>query len=183
MYSPTIQKPEFCYIESRKENNCDDSTYIEIQRIVQESKEREDRIRKKLDQIRDQAKLVSKKKEAYEEYYKSESSLAVQQKLSKCESQLNSFKGTLENILNLSQKTNQEIKSTKGIVENIQADANNPSNHCNFISDADQSTETKTHYQTTNPIGKNSHHRIFSGLTKESLEDSQLSRMKNSNRK
>lgn len=111
-----------------------DNSFTDLEKIVQESKDREERIRIKLERLRNQAKLVAKKKNNFEDHYKTENSLAVQEKLSECENKLNAFKDTMENILNLSKKTHEEVKSTKGIIESLQTEPSNFKNSSSFQS-------------------------------------------------
>lgn len=100
----------------------DADTYGDIQKVIEEAQEREERMHKKLETLQNQAKLALKERETHDEAEKAEGNKTVAHKLKRCERQLSSFKCTMDDILHMSKVTQNEIQKTKDIVSIIQSD-------------------------------------------------------------
>ncbi len=99
--------------QGRPEESLDD-----IRKVVEETKEREERIRKQLALLKEQAQLAvdeCKDDEEADEGGRDE----IRQQLNKYENQLTSVKDTMENILHFTRQTHNEVQRTKDLVSSI----------------------------------------------------------------
>lgn len=110
----------------------------EVQRIVEEQKERDERIQKRLSMLKEQAKLAVEK--CQDEASDGEEKKDVVEKLAKCENEICSFKNTIDSILNVTKETHNEMQKTKDIVANIQSDTSRlgGSFQSKFVEDEDE---------------------------------------------
>jgi len=87
----------------------------DIQKVVEETKERENRIRKQLEMLREQALAVVAEPNEEKQNDKSE----LREQLNKYQMELTSVKDTMQDILQYTKKTHNEVQRTKDMVSSI----------------------------------------------------------------
>jgi rRNA maturation endonuclease Nob1 len=93
----------------------------EIQKVVEETKEREGRIRKQLELLKEQAQMAVAECNAEEEdeSVQEDNNNQIKDQLTKYESQLTSVKDTMDNILHFTKQTHNEVQRTNDLVSSI----------------------------------------------------------------
>ncbi len=109
----------------------------EIQRMVQEGKERQERIQQQLQMLRHQAILLACKSNSEEPTRAEELLRAADNPMSKCERQIDSFKDAINSILEVTKQTREEVQLTKHIAAGIHS-GDSPTNRVSrFVDDED----------------------------------------------
>ena len=103
--SPVMRKSIMQYILPKQ--FVPSSSSLDIQRIIQETKEREDRLKTQLDTLKERVKLVVNTPTT---------PISIS---ADCEKQLEYVKKRMNSLLNVTQQTMSEIKRTKEMVANI----------------------------------------------------------------
>lgn len=114
--------------------------FEDLNKMIEEAQEREERMHKQIEVIQTRAKLALKKCKSPEKIDKEEKS--VEKKILNCERQLTSFKSTMDDILHVTKETQNEIQKTKDMVAVIQNDTTQNriygSFHSKFVEDEDE---------------------------------------------
>ena len=88
----------------------------EVNKLIEENKEMQNRMKKRLELLMERAKLaVSKCKNGT-----SENNEALMSRLERCENEIGSFKQVIKDIMHLSNKTQDEVQKAKDIAGTIQ---------------------------------------------------------------
>ena len=110
----------------------------ELKKIIQEARERDERVQKHLGMLKEQARLVCGVEAPVSDKPKSNE---LASSISKCEKHFDNFKDTINNILEMTKQTQNEVQKTKDIVSNIQNDTTQNricgSFHSKFMEDED----------------------------------------------
>ncbi len=93
----------------------------EIKRLVEEQKERDERIQQRLSMIKEQAKLAIESS-ANRDSPAAEENKGIAEKLAKCENEISAFKSTMDSILHVTKETHCEVQRARDIVTSIQGD-------------------------------------------------------------
>ncbi len=105
----------------------------EIQRMVQEGKDREERMHQQLQMLRQQALIACRSGGQKEEKKEPQGNPTE-----KCEKQIDEVKAKINNILEVTRQTHEEVQKTKDIMNNIQDTTQNRiSFQSKFIEDDD----------------------------------------------
>eukprot|EP00826_Nyctotherus_ovalis_P045707 TRINITY_DN5087_c0_g1_i12.p1 TRINITY_DN5087_c0_g1~~TRINITY_DN5087_c0_g1_i12.p1 ORF type:complete len:262 (-),score=59.48 TRINITY_DN5087_c0_g1_i12:695-1480(-) len=91
------------------------STLIDVKRLLQESKEREERMRRRLEQFRESAKLAV----THNTGHNPNQSLELANHLAQYKQELTYFKASMDNILLVTKQTQSEVQKTKDIVASM----------------------------------------------------------------
>ena len=94
----------------------------DVGKILEETKEREDRIQKRLELLREQAMMAVAKCKNDDAPDEAEENKDLVNKLAQYESEINVVRSTMDNILHVTKETHSEIQRTKDLVVNIQND-------------------------------------------------------------
>jgi len=108
--------------ERHNSANLESTSLVAMNRILEESKEREERITKRLELLRERAKLAVDKCNTDDGQEEDEENKDLVDKLAQYENEMNSVKNTMDNILHVTKETHSEIQRTKDLVVNIQSD-------------------------------------------------------------
>ncbi len=126
IYSPTPIRSKLQYIEPKvfpfakskfSEQRGNDQAQ-EVEKVLEESREREARINDRLQALKDQVRLVVGAQKA-EDATKEEQKQTAD-RMGQYVNQLNVVKDTIENILSVTKETHNEVQRTKDIVAGIQ---------------------------------------------------------------
>lgn len=143
--SPTMLHSHLHYVEPKvfsrsKFAGEKDDAEEEVQKVLEESREREDRIRNQLVALKEHMILAvgAQSTDNHDEDQKD----LENEKLAECEVKINKVKDTIENILSVTKATHNEVQRTKDIVssmknEGIQSKMSG-SIHSVFIDDCDE---------------------------------------------
>ncbi len=116
----------------------------EVQRVLEETRERQRRVQRQLEQLHEQAKQAvaeCKEEEGSEPENQREHEKGIAKQLVQYENQLTSFKGTMHSLLEMTKHTHNEVQATKDLVANLQNDTSQSrlcgSSQSKFVEDED----------------------------------------------
>ena len=119
----------------------------DIQKVVEETKERENRIKKQLAMLREQALA------AVAEPEKSPENQDLSEQLNKYQTELTCVKDTMENILHYTKQTHNEVQKTKDLVSSIHEMTPNKCGSFQFDENEDQETGGVVKYSVVEKPG------------------------------
>ena len=91
----------------------------EIQQMVEEAKGREERLKKQLEMLREQALAAASRPSIFESERDAMETSQLKDQLDKYKSELTSVKDTMENILHFTKQTHDDVQRTKNMVSSI----------------------------------------------------------------
>ena len=97
--------------------------YHDVNHLLEEGKEREERLKKRLEFLKKHTKLVLNKHNTETKNNDSDNK-KLSDRLVQCQGELNNFRESMDNILKISKKTHCDLKKTKDIVSNLDVSQN-----------------------------------------------------------
>ena len=134
LYSPSKRKSELQYLEPKTFESSGvhlpqmvrQHSSKDIDKVIAETKEREQRVLRQVELLREQARLALEDCNG-DDRDRAKSPVACKaltDKLSNCEQQLSDFKSTMDRLLNVAKETHHDVQKTKDIASSIQNDYN-----------------------------------------------------------
>ena len=114
----------------------------EMQRAVEETRERQQRMQRQLEQLREQTKQAVAECKEEEGSETPEENKGIVTKLARCEDHLSNFKGAMVSLLEMAKHTHHSVQATKELVTSLQSDAAQSrvygSCHSRFVEETDR---------------------------------------------
>eukprot|EP00831_Metopus_contortus_P025805 TRINITY_DN22136_c0_g1_i3.p1 TRINITY_DN22136_c0_g1~~TRINITY_DN22136_c0_g1_i3.p1 ORF type:complete len:298 (-),score=47.60 TRINITY_DN22136_c0_g1_i3:144-986(-) len=114
----------------------------EIQRMVEDAKDREERMTRQLQKLKERAATIIQEREHTGNTKKTSNEKELEVKISQTETHLQNLKDTMNTVFRMTKQTHDDVQRTKDLVANIQSDTTinriYGSFHSKFVEDEDE---------------------------------------------